>query len=95
MNTTGHAIPMVVPAIRSRPAAACITQRRDFYLPIYSRCRALRALAPMAGKARMFLGNCGTEAVEAAIKLARHATGRPYMVAFLGAFHGRTYGASA
>ena len=43
----------------------------------------------------MFLTNSGTEAVEAALKLARYATGRPYVIAFLGAFHGRTYGAVA
>jgi 4-aminobutyrate aminotransferase len=42
---------------------------------------------------RVYLGNSGAEAVEASIKLARFATNRPYVVAFLGAFHGRTYGA--
>ena len=42
--------------------------------------------------ARAYLGNSGTEVVEASIKLARFATKRPYIVAFLGAFHGRTYG---
>ena len=47
----------------------------------------------MAGKARAYLGNSGAEVVEASIKLARYATKRPYVVAFLGAFHGRTYGA--
>jgi 4-aminobutyrate aminotransferase len=41
----------------------------------------------------VFIGNSGAEAVEAAIKLARHYTRRPNLVAFLGAFHGRTYGA--
>ena len=52
-----------------------------------------RALTPIAGgRARAYLGNSGTEVVEAAIKLARFATKRPYVVAFLGAFHGRTYG---
>ena len=49
-------------------------------------------MAPFDGPARAYLGNSGTEVVEAAIKLARHATGRQYIVAFLGAFHGRTYG---
>ena len=47
----------------------------------------------MDGRARAYLGNSGAEVVEASIKLARYATHRPYVVAFLGAFHGRTYGA--
>ena len=46
----------------------------------------------MSGRCRAYLGNSGTEMVEASIKLARFATKRPYIVAFLGAFHGRTYG---
>ena len=46
----------------------------------------------MRGKLRTYLGNSGTEVVEAAMKLARYATGRPYIVGFLGGFHGRTYG---
>ena len=65
----------------------------NFYLPIYAEAAAeLARIAPMAGKARAYLGNSGTEVVEAAIKLARYATKRPYVVSFLGAFHGRTYG---
>ena len=52
----------------------------------------LERIAPMRGPSRVFLGNSGTEVVEAAIKLARYATGRPYIVGFLGGFHGRTYG---
>ena len=47
----------------------------------------------MHGRTRVYLGNSGAEVVEASIKLARRATGRPYLVAFLGGFHGRTYGA--
>ena len=43
-------------------------------------------LAPIQGRARTYLGNSGTEVVEAAIKLARFATKRPYVVAFLGAY---------
>jgi 4-aminobutyrate aminotransferase len=46
----------------------------------------------MSGPVRVFLGNSGTEVVEAAVKLARHASRRPYVVSFLGGFHGRTYG---
>src|ERR671918_1922028 len=47
----------------------------------------------MTGNLRTYLGNSGAEVVEAAMKLSRYATGRPYIVGFLGAFHGRTYGA--
>jgi 4-aminobutyrate aminotransferase len=53
----------------------------------------LAAIAPGDEPKRVFLGNSGAEAVEAALKLARHHTGRPYAIAFFGAFHGRTMGA--
>src|SRR6266516_3938609 len=55
-------------------------------------CERLATLAPGPSKKRVFLANSGTEAVEGAIKLARHSTGRPALVAFTGAFHGRTMG---
>jgi 4-aminobutyrate aminotransferase len=56
-------------------------------------CERLARVAPGPSKKRVFLTNSGTEAVEAAIKLARHATGRTAIIAFRGAFHGRTTGA--
>jgi 4-aminobutyrate aminotransferase len=46
----------------------------------------------MSAPVRVFLTNSGTEAVEGALKLARAATGRQYVISFFGAFHGRTYG---
>jgi 4-aminobutyrate aminotransferase len=94
VNSTGHCHPKVVQAIQEQAERVLHFSASDFYLPIYPEvCRRLAQLAPIkGGKARTYLGNSGTEAVEAAIKLARHATGRPYIVAFLGAFHGRTYG---
>ena len=52
----------------------------------------LDRIAPMSGPTRAFLTNSGTEAVEAAIKLARFHSRRQYIVAFVGAFHGRSYG---
>ena len=62
----------------------------DWYVPAYTElCERLAACAPMRAPARVFLANSGTEAVEAAIKLARHATGRPNLIVFHGAFHGR------
>jgi 4-aminobutyrate aminotransferase len=66
----------------------------DFYLPIYAEtAAAIARIAPIGGKLRTYLGNSGAEAVEVAMKLARHYTKRPYLVSFLGGFHGRTYGA--
>src|SRR5258708_16528700 len=56
-------------------------------------CEALAATAPTSGPVRVFLTNSGAEAVEGALKLVRYATGRPNVISFLGAFHGRTYGA--
>ena len=75
-------------------ASCCTTPRSDFYLPIYSEvCERLDAMAPFGGaRARSFLTNSGTEAVEAAIKLARYATGRQYLIGFYRSFHGRSMG---
>ena len=94
VNSTGHSHPAVVAAIQAQAAELIHFSASDFYLPIYPEvCRRLADTAPIAGgRARTYLGNSGTEVVEASIKLARYATGRPYVVAFLGAFHGRTYG---
>jgi 4-aminobutyrate aminotransferase len=95
VNSTGHAHPQVVAAIKEQAAELIHFSASDFYLPIYPEvCQRLAELAPIAGgRARTYLGNSGAEVVEASIKLARYATHRPYVVAFLGAFHGRTYGA--
>jgi 4-aminobutyrate aminotransferase len=93
VNSTGHSHPQVVAAIKEQAADLLHFSASDFYLPIYAEvCRELARMAPIDGRARVYLGNSGTEVVEASIKLARRATGRPYVVAFLGAFHGRTYG---
>jgi 4-aminobutyrate aminotransferase len=82
----------VVRAIQDQ-AGKLLHYSADFYLPIYAEmCAELARIAPMKEKCRVFLGNSGTEAVEGSIKLARFATRRQYIVAFLGAFHGRSYG---
>ncbi|MGZ6315462.1 MAG: aminotransferase class III-fold pyridoxal phosphate-dependent enzyme [Candidatus Limnocylindrales bacterium] len=92
VTSTGHCHPDVVAAIQDQ-AGKLIHYSADFYLPIYAEmCSELARIAPIAEKCRVFLGNSGTEAVEGAVKLARFATKRQYIVAFLGAFHGRTYG---
>jgi len=93
VTSTGHAHPQVVGAIKEQAAELIHFSASDFYLPIYAElCERLATLAPMSGRARVYLGNSGTEVVETAIKLARYATKRPYVVSFLGAFHGRSYG---
>ncbi len=93
VNSTGHSHPQVVAAIKEQAAELIHFSASDFHLPIYPQvCRELARIAPISGRVRAYLGNSGTEVVEAAIKLARFATKRPYVVAFLGAFHGRTYG---
>lgn len=90
--STGHAHPAVVAAIKEQADRLLHYSASDFYLPIYAElCARLGEIAPMS-PTRTFLSNSGTEAVEAAIKLARHHTGRPYVLGFIGAFHGRSYG---
>ncbi len=92
VTSTGHCHPNVVRAIQEQ-AGKMLHYSADFFLPSYAEtCAELARIAPMKEKCRVFLSNSGTEAVEGAIKLARYATHRQYIVAFLGAFHGRTYG---
>jgi len=92
VTSTGHCHPDVVRRIQDQ-AAKLLHYSADFYIPIYAEtCAELARIAPMKEKCRVFLGNSGTEAVEGSIKLARFATGRQYLVSFLGAFHGRSYG---
>jgi len=91
--STGHAHPEVVEAIQRQAETLLHYSASDFFLPIYADvCEELDRIAPIPGKARSFLTNSGTEAVEASIKLARHTTGRQYVIAMFGSFHGRSYG---
>ena len=65
----------------------------DFYYePQVRLAEELAAIVPIQGGVRSFFGNSGTEAIEACLKLARYATGRQNIIAFFGAFHGRTHG---
>jgi 4-aminobutyrate aminotransferase len=94
VSSTGYVHPRVTAAIERQAHDLIHFSASDFYLPIYAELAAeLDAIAPMDAPTRSFIGNSGAEAIEAAIKLARFATGRQYLVAFLGGFHGRTYGA--
>jgi 4-aminobutyrate aminotransferase len=93
VNSTGHAHPNVVGAIQEQAANLIHYSASDFFLPIYSEvCERLDEVSPFSGPSRAFLTNSGTEAVEAALKLSRYVTGRQNVIAFYGAFHGRSYG---
>ena len=93
VNATGHSHPDVVRAITEQAQRFIHMSGTDFYYePQVRLAEALAEVAPMRGPVRAFFGNSGTEAIEACIKLARYATGRNHLVAFLGGFHGRTLG---
>jgi 4-aminobutyrate aminotransferase len=92
--STGHSHPSVVEAIKEAADQFLHVCGTDFYYESLAElCRRLGRLAPGDSPKRVFLTNSGAEAVDGAIKLARHATGRTAIIAFDGAFHGRTYGA--
>jgi 4-aminobutyrate aminotransferase len=94
VNSTGHCHPEVVKAIQDQAAQLIHMSGTDFYYESMAQlAERLSAVAPMRGPHRFYYGNSGTEAVECALKLARYHTGRQHVIAFLGAFHGRTMGA--
>jgi 4-aminobutyrate aminotransferase len=91
---TGHCHPMVVQAIKDQADRLLHMSGTDFYYePQIVLARKLASLAPREGTNRVYFGNSGAEAVEAAFKLARYHTRRELNIAFFGAFHGRTMGA--
>jgi 4-aminobutyrate aminotransferase len=91
---TGHSHPEVVEAIRAQAGRFLHMSGTDFYYPAQIKlAEAMDRIAPGRGRKRTFFSNSGAEAVEAAFKLARYSTKRPLMIAFQGAFHGRTMGA--
>jgi len=92
--STGHCHPEVVAAIQKQAAELIHISGTDFYYEgLTELAEKLSAVAPMPGPHKFFYGNSGTEAIECALKLARYHTGRQNIIAFLGAFHGRTMGA--
>jgi 4-aminobutyrate aminotransferase len=96
VNSTGHSHPDVVKAIADQAGRFLHMSGTDFYYEQQVRlAEEIAAIVPIEGGVKSFFGNSGTEAIEAAIKLARFATGRPNILAFLGGFHGRTMGALA
>ncbi|MGE3842326.1 MAG: acetyl ornithine aminotransferase family protein [Vicinamibacterales bacterium] len=93
VNATGHSHPRVVAAVIEQAQRFLHKSGTDFYYePQVRVAEEIGAIVPISGGVRCFLSNSGTEANEAAIKLARYATRRPFLIAFLGSFHGRTLG---
>lgn len=91
---TGHSHPRVVEAIRRQAERFIHMSGTDFYYqPMVELGEKLASLVPASEPKRVYFGNSGTEAIEAALKLARYHTGRDKFIAFLGGFHGRTMGA--
>jgi 4-aminobutyrate aminotransferase len=95
VTSTGHAHPKVVKAVQDAAGKFLHICGTDFYYEsMVTLCEKLtKAVKPYMGETKVFLSNSGTEAVEGAIKLARSHTKRAKIIAFKGAFHGRTMGA--
>jgi 4-aminobutyrate aminotransferase len=91
---TGHCHPDVVAAVQKQAAELLHMSGTDFYYEGMPKLASkLSAIAPGKDPKRVYFGNSGAEAVEAAIKLAKYHTRRDKIIAFEGAFHGRTMGA--
>jgi len=96
VNSTGVSHPEVVKAICDQAQKFIHMSGTDFYYePQVRLAEELASIAPIDGDVRTFFANSGTEATEAAIKLARYHTKRAGIIAFLGAFHGRSLGSLA
>lgn len=94
VTNVGHSHPRVVAAMERQARRLVHMSGTDFYYaPQIRLAEQLARLAPGPGPKRVFFTNSGAEAIEAALKLARIHTGRKRAMAFLNAFHGRTYGA--
>jgi len=94
VNSTGHCHPKVVAAIQDQAAKLIHMCGSDYYNePQTLLVEKLCQIAPGKTPKRVFFTNSGAESIEAAFKLARYHTGRAKVIAFLGAFHGRTFGA--
>jgi 4-aminobutyrate aminotransferase len=91
VTNLGHGHPAVRAAIHAQVDRLLHTSVTAYSLPLVELAEALAAVTP-AGLDSVYACSSGTESIEAAIKLARKATGRSDLIAFLGGFHGRTYG---
>jgi len=91
--STGHCHPEVVRTIQDQAAKLIHICGTDYYYSSMPElAKKLDEIVPIKGPTLTHFGNSGTEAVEAALKLAMHATGREKFISFLGSFHGRTLG---
>jgi 4-aminobutyrate aminotransferase len=94
VTSTGHCHPEVVAAIQKQAGELIHMSGTDFYYEsLVTLAERLSKIAPMPGPHKVYYGNSGAEAVECALKLARYHTKRQQVIAFFGAFHGRTMGA--
>jgi 4-aminobutyrate aminotransferase len=92
--STGYGHPKVTAAVKDAADRFLHICGSDFYFEgLADLFERLATLAPGPSRKRVFLSNSGAEAVDGAIKLARNSTRRAGLIAFKGAFHGRTYGA--
>ena len=94
VTATGHAHPKVVEAIRRQSELFLHYSLTDFYYEVAVKlAEKLVSIAPISGQKKVFFTNSGTESIEGLVKIARgYFKGqRPYIMAFYGAFHGRTY----
>lgn len=90
VTNTGHCHPAVVRAVQEQAAKLLHGQANIiFHPPLLELAQELRTIVPEPLDC-FFFSNSGAEAVEGAVKLARHATGRPNVIVFQGSFHGRT-----
>jgi 4-aminobutyrate aminotransferase len=92
--STGHCHPHVVAAMQKQAGELIHMSGTDFYYEsMVTLAERLSKIAPMSGPHKIYYGNSGAEAIECALKLARYHTKRQNVIAFFGAFHGRTMGA--
>jgi len=91
--STGHCHPEVVKAIQDQAAQLIHMCGTDYYYrQMPELAQKLNEIVPIPKPTRTHFANSGTEAIECALKLAMHATGREKFISFFGSFHGRTLG---
>jgi 4-aminobutyrate aminotransferase len=95
VNTTGHSHPRVVAAIADQAAALIHTSVVVHHTLNIELAERIAGLCPFLDHPQVFFCNSGAEAVDGALKLARRVTGRPSVIAFRRAFHGRTLAATS